>query len=38
VHRGPSQLHLVVMSFDGFLYAISGRSACADVSDIGETS
>lgn len=36
--RRPSQLHLVVMSFDGFLYAISGRSACADVYDIGETS
>lgn len=34
----PPQLHLVVMAFDGFLYAIAGRSGCADVYDIGETS
>ena len=37
--RNPgSGLSLVVASFDGFLYVIDGRRACADVFDIGETS
>eukprot|EP00475_Leptophrys_vorax_P031313 TRINITY_DN47392_c0_g1_i1.p1 TRINITY_DN47392_c0_g1~~TRINITY_DN47392_c0_g1_i1.p1 ORF type:complete len:550 (-),score=28.73 TRINITY_DN47392_c0_g1_i1:140-1690(-) len=31
-------LHLVVVSFDGFLYAVDGRTGCADTFDIGETS
>lgn len=34
---GPQQ-HLIVMSFDGFLYLIDGQDACADVVDIGESS
>ncbi|KAG1675745.1 hypothetical protein FOA52_012401 [Chlamydomonas sp. UWO 241] len=34
---GPSQ-HLIVPSFDGFLYLIDGGSGCADAVDIGETS
>ncbi|GJP35206.1 hypothetical protein CLOM_g19716 [Closterium sp. NIES-68] len=33
-----SGLHLVVVSFDGFLYAVDGRTGCADTFDIGETS
>ena len=31
-------LHLIVLGFDGYLYAIDGRTGCADVVDIGETS
>ncbi|XP_078427631.1 defective in exine formation protein (DEX1) [Wolffia australiana] len=31
-------LTLVTTSFDGYLYLIDGRTACADVVDIGETS
>ena len=31
-------LHLVTMSFDGFLYLVDGTTGCADVVDIGETS
>ena len=34
---GPSQ-HLIVPSFDGYLYMVDGSSACADTIDIGETS
>ncbi|CAI5525941.1 unnamed protein product [Closterium sp. Naga37s-1] len=38
-HAGASAgLHLVVVSFDGFLYAVDGRTGCADTFDIGETS
>ncbi|CAI5458896.1 unnamed protein product [Closterium sp. Yama58-4] len=38
-HAGASSgLHLVVVSFDGFLYAVDGRTGCADTFDIGETS
>eukprot|EP00798_Chlamydomonas_sp_ICE-L_P007322 gene7322-442_t len=33
----PSQ-HLVVMSFDGFLYLVDGAEGCADTIDIGEMS
>ena len=35
---GSHHLHLVTMSFDGFLYLVHGSSGCADVVDIGETS
>jgi len=35
---GMPGLQLVVMAFDGFLYAIDGKTACADSLDIGETS
>lgn len=31
-------LTLVTTSFDGYLYLIDGRTSCADVVDIGETS
>jgi hypothetical protein len=31
-------LHLVTMSFDGFLYLVDGSTGCADIVDIGETS
>lgn len=31
-------LHLVVVSFDGYLYMVDGATGCADVQDIGETS
>ncbi|CAA7389852.1 unnamed protein product [Spirodela intermedia] len=31
-------LTLVTTSFDGYLYLIDGKTACADVVDIGETS
>ena len=31
-------LHLVTMAFDGFLYLIDGKTGCADVVDVGETS
>uniref|UniRef100_A0A7S0RKX6 DEX1 C-terminal domain-containing protein n=1 Tax=Chlamydomonas leiostraca TaxID=1034604 RepID=A0A7S0RKX6_9CHLO len=34
---GPAQ-HLIVMSFDGYLYLVDGMTACADTVDIGETS
>lgn len=30
--------HLVVLSFDGFLYMIDGATGCADSVDVGETS
>ena len=36
--RPGSSLHLVTMSFDGFLYLVDGSTGCADVVDIGETS
>mmetsp|Transcript_4558 Transcript_4558/g.9807 ORF Transcript_4558/g.9807 Transcript_4558/m.9807 type:complete len:1070 (-) Transcript_4558:202-3411(-) len=34
---GPSQ-HIIVMSFDGFMYLVDGLTGCADSVDIGETS
>jgi hypothetical protein len=34
----PSIQHIMVMSFDGFLYVIDGKSACAHTVDIGEHS
>lgn len=34
----PSVQHILVMSFDGFLYAINGKSGCAHAVDIGENS
>ncbi|KAL6763316.1 hypothetical protein V8C86DRAFT_347755 [Haematococcus lacustris] len=34
---GPQQ-HLIVMSFDGYLYMVDGMSGCADTVDIGESS
>lgn len=39
-NRGEKQksLTLVTTSFDGYLYLIDGKTACADVVDIGETS
>lgn len=37
LQEGPSQ-HLVVMSFDGYLYLVDGVTGCADSVDIGETS
>ncbi len=33
-----SALHLAVMSFDGLLYLINGKTGCADVVDVGEAS
>lgn len=39
-NQGEKQksLTLVTTSFDGYLYLIDGKTACADVVDIGETS
>jgi hypothetical protein len=34
----PNVQHILVMSFDGFLYAINGKSGCAHAVDIGEHS
>lgn len=36
--HNPSVQHILVMSFDGFLYAINGKSGCAHAVDIGENS
>lgn len=36
--HNPSVQHILVMSFDGFLYAIDGKSGCAHAVDIGENS
>lgn len=36
--HNPNVQHILVMSFDGFLYAISGKSGCAHAVDIGENS
>ena len=37
LNDGPAQ-HIIISSFDGFLYLIDGMTACADTVDIGETS
>lgn len=34
--RSKSGLQIIVVSFDGFLYVIDGRSACYDLVDIGK--
>jgi hypothetical protein len=34
----PNVQHILVMSFDGFLYVIDGKSGCAHTVDIGEHS
>lgn len=36
--HNPNVQHILVMSFDGFLYAINGKSGCAHAVDIGENS
>lgn len=36
--HNPNVQHILVMSFDGFLYAIDGKSGCAHTVDIGENS
>lgn len=36
--QNPNVQHILVMSFDGFLYAINGKSGCAHAVDIGENS
>ena len=35
---GRKGLHIVVLSFDGYLYIVDGRTGCADAIDVGETS
>ncbi|CAD7696447.1 unnamed protein product [Ostreobium quekettii] len=37
LHSGPSQ-QLVVVAFDGYMYAIDGETACVEAVDVGETS
>lgn len=36
--RNSHHQHVLIMSFDGFLYMIDGKSACAHTVDIGEAS
>jgi hypothetical protein len=36
--HNPNVQHILIMSFDGFLYAINGKSGCAHAVDIGENS
>jgi hypothetical protein len=36
--HNPTVQHILIMSFDGFLYAINGKSGCAHAVDIGENS
>jgi hypothetical protein len=36
--RNARHQHVLIMSFDGFLYLIDGQSACAHTVDIGEAS
>eukprot|EP00882_Tetradesmus_deserticola_P027871 GHRQ01031008.1.p1 GENE.GHRQ01031008.1~~GHRQ01031008.1.p1 ORF type:complete len:351 (+),score=164.28 GHRQ01031008.1:777-1829(+) len=36
--RNARHQHILIMSFDGFLYMIDGKSACAHTVDIGEAS
>ena len=35
LHDNLPQQHLVVLSFDGFLYIIDGATGCADTVDVG---
>lgn len=36
--KGSTHQHILIMSFDGFLYLIDGKDGCAHTVDIGESS